>query len=152
MGAKLRSAGKVFFQGWLSHEWTNAQHAYYLTIKSLQTGKRWTIALIKKLWDIVWDLWEHRNGILSNSLNVVSNKEMCILDRKIMDTFSRLQSMALSANDRHLISLKPYRIFNKDMMYKETWLSNAETVSASPCYSQWSRQHSQDSFKECNGA
>jgi hypothetical protein len=61
-----------------------------------------------------------------------------------MDTFSRLQSMALSANDRHLISLKPSRILNKDMMYKETWLSNAETVSAGPCCSQWSRQHSQE--------
>jgi hypothetical protein len=55
---------RQIFEGWLSREWTNAQQAYYHVTKSRQTGKCWTIALIKKLWEIAWDLWEHRNRSL----------------------------------------------------------------------------------------
>ncbi len=132
-----------FLEGWISHEWTKAQQAYYTSIKSLRTGKRWAIALIKKLWDIAWDLWEHRNGILHESCNVVSQNELHILDRKIKDVFGRLQSIVLSANDKHLISLNLPRLLKKDSIYKEMWLANAETVSAGRCHSQWTRRHSQ---------
>jgi hypothetical protein len=60
-----------FFEGWISVEWSSAQQAYYTLMKSRRTGKRWVISLIKKLWDIAWDLWEHRNGILHNATNLV---------------------------------------------------------------------------------
>ncbi len=70
-----------FFEGWISREWTKAQQAYYQSTKSLRTGRRWTIALIKKLGDIAWDLWEHRNGVLHESQNVVSETELRRLDR-----------------------------------------------------------------------
>lgn len=49
---------------WRFGEWAQAQQAYYLLIKSRHTGKQWVVALLKKFWDIAWDLWEHRNGIL----------------------------------------------------------------------------------------
>jgi hypothetical protein len=35
-------------------------------------GKRWAIALIQKLWDTAWDLWEQRNGILHEQEKIVS--------------------------------------------------------------------------------
>jgi hypothetical protein len=38
-----------FFEGWLAREWTDIQQAYYKTIKFFRTGKRWTVALIKKM-------------------------------------------------------------------------------------------------------
>jgi hypothetical protein len=143
LGSQTTIGWRRFFEGWISHEWTKAQQAHYTSIKSLCTGKRWAVALIKKLWDIAWDLWEHRNGILHESSNVVSQNELCILDRKIMDVFSRLQSIVLLANDKHLISLKLLRLLKKDRIYKEMRLVNAETVSAGRCHSQWTRRHSQ---------
>jgi hypothetical protein len=133
-----------FFEGWISQDWTKAQQAYYLTIKSLRNGKRWTISLIKKLWDIAWDLWEHRNGILHDSVNMVSTAELRALDKKVKDTFCRLQSITLSANDRHLLTIPLKRILNKDKMYKEAWLYNATTVSASRCHSLWAKRQSQE--------
>jgi hypothetical protein len=65
-----------FFEGWLVPEWTEVQQAYYKTIKSLRTGKRWTVALIKKMWEIMWDLWEHRNGVLHEKDNAVLRSEI----------------------------------------------------------------------------
>jgi hypothetical protein len=31
---------------------------------SRRLSKHWTSKLIKKLWDVVWDLWEHKNEVL----------------------------------------------------------------------------------------
>jgi hypothetical protein len=56
-------------EGWASFEWSIAQQEYYKLIGSLKSGKRWMIALIKKLWLIAWDMWEHRNGILHEKEN-----------------------------------------------------------------------------------
>jgi hypothetical protein len=44
--------------------WTEVQEAYYRSLGSRRTGLRWTVAIINKLWDIAWDLWEQRNSIL----------------------------------------------------------------------------------------
>jgi hypothetical protein len=44
--------------------WEEVQQRYFVWRKKRQTGKRWLAAIIRKLWDVAWDLWEHRNGIL----------------------------------------------------------------------------------------
>ncbi len=74
---------RQFFKGWLSREWKKAQQAYYTSMKSLWTSGRWTVTLIKKLWDIAWELWEHQNGILHEAHNVVSDVELQLLDRNM---------------------------------------------------------------------
>ena len=51
-------------EGWVAIGWTEVQEAYYRSLGSRRTGLRWTVAIINKLWDIAWDLWEQRNGIL----------------------------------------------------------------------------------------
>lgn len=40
-----------FFEGWISSGWEEAQHAYYSLLHSHRTGHRWTICLIKKLFE-----------------------------------------------------------------------------------------------------
>jgi hypothetical protein len=55
---------KHFFEGRLHNQWRKLQESYHLQMSIRRSGKRWSGAIIKKLWDIAWDLWEHRNGIL----------------------------------------------------------------------------------------
>jgi hypothetical protein len=107
-------------------------------------GKRWTVALIKKLWDIAWDLWEHRNGVLHEKDNAVSSAELHRLNRSVSDAFSRLQLLSLPANDWHLLSISLAKLLKKDQLYKETWLRNASMTLQDKCHSQWSRRHAQE--------
>jgi hypothetical protein len=44
--------------------WQATQQIYFARIGSSRSPKRWTIALIQKLWEVAWNMWEHRNGIL----------------------------------------------------------------------------------------
>jgi hypothetical protein len=52
------------FEGCLDSGWMEAQALYYRAIGSRCSGLRWMVAVIKKLWDVAWDLWEQRNGFL----------------------------------------------------------------------------------------
>ena len=77
---QARIGWRRFFEGWLVREWTTSQQAYYKISKSLRSGRRWTIELIKKLWDVTRDLWEHRNNILHKTQNVVNDQSSCSLN------------------------------------------------------------------------
>eukprot|EP00957_Ditylum_brightwellii_P050217 3807946-Ditylum_brightwellii.AAC.1 len=50
--------------GFLALEWRSAQQAFLDRIKSRRSSLRQISSLIQKLWDVAWDMWEHRNHIL----------------------------------------------------------------------------------------
>jgi hypothetical protein len=52
-----------FLLGRLSRTWSDVQARYLESIHRRTTGRRWTIAVLEKLWDISWYMWEHRNSI-----------------------------------------------------------------------------------------
>ncbi len=96
-----------------------------ITLLNLEELEKDGIELIKKLWAIAWDLWEHRNRILHKTLNVVTTTELHRLNRRVTDTYTTLRSVLLPAHDRHLISGTLPRLLKKDLVYKEVWLRNA---------------------------
>mgnify|MGYP003460263465 FL=1 len=55
---------QAFIEGCPSHGWRESQQQYYEFLRSRKTGLRWLSALIRKLWQVAWDMWEHRNGVL----------------------------------------------------------------------------------------
>jgi hypothetical protein len=64
-----------FFEGMLVKDWRKAMVQYLERTRSKKSSKRWTAALIRKLWQVAWDLWEHRNGFLHESGdNLISNQ------------------------------------------------------------------------------
>ncbi len=52
------------FTGWISPQWTLKQQEYYEVTKYRRTGYQWATALLQKLWNTAWDLWEHRTSCL----------------------------------------------------------------------------------------
>jgi hypothetical protein len=51
--------------------WSEVQHRYY-ELDSRRTGLRWLTALIQKLWDVAWDMWDHRNRVLHDQEHSVA--------------------------------------------------------------------------------
>jgi hypothetical protein len=66
---------------------------------SRRLSKHWTSKLIKKLWDVVWDLWEHKNEVLHCQENVVTQSESRILDRKVIKMYNQLCLLAMPEKD-----------------------------------------------------
>jgi len=50
--------------GWLALSWHLEQEQYWSCIWTRKSSNCWTSELIKKLWDIAWDLWDQCNEAL----------------------------------------------------------------------------------------
>lgn len=48
-----------FFEGIWDSSWRETQALFLKRRGSRRSPKRWASAVIRKLWDIAWDLWEH---------------------------------------------------------------------------------------------
>jgi hypothetical protein len=115
-----------FFEGWLSPKWELVQQRHYARTKSNKSGRRWVIALIQKLWDVAWDLWEHRNEVLHEKENLVTWSMGIHLNHRVSRVFTDLCSRPLRANDSHLVRLPLYKLLEHNVSYKTQWLFVAE--------------------------
>jgi hypothetical protein len=75
--------------GRMSTKWTDAQQKYLESLGKRTTGRRWTIAIISKLWDIAWDMWQHRNHIKHNTLHPKKQLEMAIIGQRVEDLYEQ---------------------------------------------------------------
>ena len=56
--------------------WAETQQCYFTFLRSRRMGKQWLSALILKLWDIAWDMWDHQNKVEHNGDETVLNKQV----------------------------------------------------------------------------
>ena len=63
----IKEQGIKNMGGCRSIEWARVQEDYYKWLNIRRTGERWATELIKKLWDISWDLWQDRNRKIHNT-------------------------------------------------------------------------------------
>jgi hypothetical protein len=81
--------------------WQEIQAQYFREIGKQNSGLRWTSALIQKIWQVTWDLWEHRNTILHNSENLVTQAEAVMIASQVqMELETGIQG--LLQGDRYL--------------------------------------------------
>ena len=52
------------FSGMWLRDWSILQQSHYDTIGSRRSGKLWLSKLIRRIWQIAWNLWIHRNKAL----------------------------------------------------------------------------------------
>jgi hypothetical protein len=109
-------------EGWQDSSWEETQQNYYSFLKSWHTGRRWAVSLIKKLWTVAWDLWEHRNRILHQKDSATSRIEKDTLDQKLRQAYYN-SGDKLQQHDKYLTSLSLTPLLAKDITYKRTWLS-----------------------------
>ena len=107
--------------GCLSVEWAKAQHAYYQWINIRRTGKRWAIALIKKLWEISWDLWDDRNDVLHKTPLAADLEGAASLDNAIREE-CLLGSEGLPATVRSTFPKDINKLIRAPLTQRKAWL------------------------------
>ena len=60
---------KSFVDGFLVKEWRIIQHRFMKSKRDPRSSILWMIRLQKRIWEIPWLLWEHRNNILHGETN-----------------------------------------------------------------------------------
>jgi hypothetical protein len=117
-----------FLEGWLSKAWVLRQQQYFEKSRTHRSGKRWAVALIRKLWLVTWDLWEHHNGVLHEQENALARERSSKTNSKVCDLFQELMGRHILPRDRHLLRLSLSELLKKDQEYKEVWVLQATEV------------------------
>ena len=95
-----------FLMGRMSKNWATAQTSYLRSIgRSRSSGTLWLRQLIQRVWDITWQLWEHRNNILHNSMTPRKQAELDNLRDQARREFAKGQT-GLDPNDYDMLEDK----------------------------------------------
>jgi hypothetical protein len=78
---------RAFLEGCILQAWAAKQQEYYEWLERKNTGRRWVTTLIKRLWQISWDMCKHRKGELKNPLSPALLREHPRLDALIAPEF-----------------------------------------------------------------
>lgn len=106
-------------EGRWANSWRELQLGYYQWKGRRNSGRRWLIAVIKRLWTIAWDLWDHRN-------KVRLEEEAATAKRRVQENISA-QFLAgfrdLLPSEHKLLTSRPLRSRLADPLFRQqSWL------------------------------
>jgi hypothetical protein len=128
-GSSGPGCDRLGFEGCVAHKWEHIQDAHYTWCRSHKSGRRWTTALIQKLWDVAWDLWEHRIGIDHAKENAEILHGMATVDASIRAEFSRGPN-GLPPHLHQLFSESVNGILAASNTYRQRWLQRVTPARA----------------------
>jgi hypothetical protein len=109
-------------EGWLATEWEVTQQSHYALINSRKTGHRWMASFIHRCWQIIWVLWEHRNGVLHQQQNLATQLNSKRVDDKVRALYSKALQFLLISPDKHLVKHTMQRLLHYPDRYKAEWI------------------------------
>jgi hypothetical protein len=101
----------------------DAQQKYLESIGKRTTGKRWTITIISKLWDIAWDMWQHRNHVIHNTLHSKKQLEMELLGLQVNEWYKQGPEELL-IRDRNLFQKSVETLLKGTGNKQEQWVTS----------------------------
>ncbi|CAB9498981.1 expressed unknown protein [Seminavis robusta] len=114
--------------GRISHRFTQLQDAHYKSLGNRRNGFRWTTAVIRKLLDISWDMWDHRNHIKHNDPHPAFDPQLrTTLNEEIRFQWS-LGAASLRPEDRPLFRHGLDSIMEQTTTDKQQWLASVENA------------------------
>ena len=113
--------------GFISIHWQQAQANYYAQIGSRQSGRRWTISIIKKGWSISWDMWDHRCSVRTSTTDCHSVEEHAHLNTLISTAYQQGTGGWRPQDQRWFLRTFPL-LSQETLSYKQQWLSQIEII------------------------
>jgi len=117
----------LFLDGWLAKSWWLHQAAVWQSAQSHWSSRQWVAELIKKLWNVSWDMSAHCNGILHQSTQARHD----ILEKQVNDQIHTIYANGMQALLRDVIGLlhKPKeQVLQLPLTTKQQWLKSIATA------------------------
>ena len=115
-----------FLYGFWILAWESVQAAYLISIKSKMTIKRWITSIIRKLWDIAWDMWDHRNQWLHHK---ETGQLVVQLHAEISDQY-RMGFATLLRKEKALFKSSLVSLLRTSTANKQLWLQRIRSARA----------------------
>jgi len=114
----------LMMEGVISRQWRETQDSYWKAHKSRKKSKWWTVAIIKKLLQVAWDMWHHWNQALHHS----QISRVNILEYNTNQQIQAIYDQGPGSFPRDAISLLKWKmseLIDLPMAYKQQWIETA---------------------------
>ena len=140
---------KNLFKGHISKKWAHLQMKHYSRMYSNPPSlHHWSKNVILRLYDIAYDMWDHRNNIVHDNFEETLNKkESDALRQNVIEEYNK-GSQRILRSHRYLYKASLNTILERTVLEKKYWLM---TVQASRiCYQQQEQrnQNTSDIIRE----
>jgi hypothetical protein len=108
--------------GWWANGWAEAQNSYLVSLSRRTTGQRWLSRLIKKQWEVSWDMWRHRLEVATtpDSFSLATAHEQ--LNTEIRALFLRLSNTSYAPLQRWF--RQPLALLlQQPLAFKQDWIA-----------------------------
>jgi hypothetical protein len=102
--------------------WEEIQQGYLEWMGSRRTGRRWLVALITKLWEVAWTMWDHRNIVIHDKTNSVASVECNAAIRVELAA----GPIGLHADVQALFRQNRQALFRNTLQYRQGWLRRVQ--------------------------
>jgi hypothetical protein len=116
--------------GWWDKSWAETQHLYFLSISRRTTGRRWLSRLIKKQWEVSWDMWRHRMEIAATSDSFVLATSHESINIEIQEKYRTLQGSYHLPHLRRWFRQPVQVVLQQTLTFKQDWLTMVRSFQA----------------------
>ena len=110
---------QALLEGCPAKGWAEAQADAFLSFGSKKSGRRWVAALVKKLAETAWQMWDHRNSVNTKNETATASLE---LNNRIREEFSQ-GFRNLDREARLLARRKSMRnLLQSSLEYRRAWM------------------------------
>jgi hypothetical protein len=126
--AQDRMGWLAFFEGCIAIEWAGVQEVHYLWLGRRNTGKQWATSLVVKLWEVTWDMWDHRIQIKVNTETAqdqARHRQSVLLAVRSEYAFG---CAGLPRRDWHMFTCPLSSLLARSLHYLDAWLLRVTTA------------------------
>lgn len=110
-----------FITGFISNKWRIIQQAHLKDLGSMKSAILWISRFQKRIWEIPWVLWQHRNEFLHNDGATLHFQETAAINRSIREEYD-IGGNNLPATHQHLFHDNVDELLRKNITTKQIWL------------------------------
>jgi hypothetical protein len=115
---QTRIGWKNLLEGCPALAWAEVQQAFFRTFGNKRTGRRWVAALVQKLAETAWHMWDHRNSVNNDKETATRSLEV---NRSIKEEYAKGFGN-LDRSARQLARQAMSALLVKGLGYRESWL------------------------------
>jgi len=109
---------RALLEGCPATGWAEAQQAVFDGLGSKRTSRRWATAMVKKMMDTAWDMWDHRNSV---EHDVLTSTESTEVNARIAQEYNQ-GFCNLDRKAKKLTKASKEQMEKKPLGYRKAWL------------------------------
>ena len=117
-----------FIDGFVSHKWRSTIEARRQASGSRRRGKSWAVGIIRQLWQLSRDVWDHRNEVAHEGEDSMTAQATEELRAAVIEQFEKGRDGIPSRLALHLFQGTIAELLSKPMVVQRAWLHGVLTA------------------------